>query len=161
MNVDTRTAPCVHCPFRLSNQGTRHPDGWYTKANLGRLWAKLRRGDDMSCHPTDPSNPVSERAQAAGYKPAPAGSEVMECIGAHIVRQREFVLLTDEYDADIRRYRAARPFGLTRDGIAALVARAMFGGIPMISGRKMPLPNLNEPDVGHTPLGEWKPRVQA
>ena len=156
--ADTRTSPCVHCPFRGSNQATRHPDGWFTMGNRARLWAKLRRGEDMSCHPTDPDNPVSDRAIAAGYRPAPAGSQVMECIGSIILRQREMVRLQDDYGADVRAYRAARPYGLTRDGIAAIVARVMFGGVPLIGGPPMPLPELNDPDVHHEPLGEWVPR---
>lgn len=57
--------PCAQCPWRTSNQGKRHPDGWYTKANLRRLWAGLRRGERMTCHPTDPANPVSDKADQA------------------------------------------------------------------------------------------------
>lgn len=59
---------CSACPWRLANQGKRHPDGWYAKANLSRLWSRLRRGEAMSCHPSDPNNEVSEKAQALGLQ---------------------------------------------------------------------------------------------
>jgi hypothetical protein len=156
--TDKRTEPCRHCPWLLSNQSKRHPDGWYTRVNLRRLWAKMRRGEDMSCHPTDPTNPVSDRAKAAGYRQAPPGTEVMECIGSHIVRQREFLILTSDFGANVKAYRAARPKGLTRQGISALAARAIFGGIPLVGGRPLPKPDLNCTDVGHPDLGEWVPR---
>lgn len=148
-------SPCVHCPWRPSNQGKRHPDGWYTKANLASLWARLRRGDQMSCHPTDPGNPVSERAQAAGYRSAPAGSKVRECTGALIVAQREFMILQDGMGADLRRYRRERPKGLTRDGILAMIDRFMFGGTAF-GGITMTRPDLGQDDVG-VPWLEWSP----
>lgn len=154
------TAPCKACPWRLTNQGKRHPDGWYTKANLARLWARLRRGEDMSCHPTDPNNPVSEQAQTQGYRPAPDHARIRECTGSLILRQREVVLLDTTFAANPTAYRRARPFGLTRDGIAAVITRAAFGGT-IIGGPPMPRPNLNEPDIGHQPLGEWTPPATA
>lgn len=147
--------PCVHCPWRPSNQGKRHPDGWYTKANLQRLWAQLRRGERMSCHPTDPGNPVSERAQAAGYRPAPVHSRVRECTGALVIQQREFMLLQDGCGADLARYRRERPKGLTRDGILQLLERAVFGGSPL-GGTTMTRPDLSQPDVG-VPWLDWAP----
>ena len=67
MNGRAAKSPCQACPWRVENHGKRHPDGWYTKANLRRLWSGIRRGEEMSCHPTDPSNPVSERAQERLY----------------------------------------------------------------------------------------------
>jgi hypothetical protein len=148
--------PCRACPWRVSNQGTRHPDGWYTARNLARLWGGLRNGEDMSCHPTDPDNPVSERAAAAGYRPAPGDARKRECVGAAILKQREFMLLQEVHDADLRAYRAARPRGLTRGGLLVLLERALFGGTPL-SGPVMPLPNLDEPDVHYAPLGQWEP----
>jgi hypothetical protein len=147
---------CRACPWRLSNQGKRHPDGWYTKANLARLWAGLRRGQSMSCHPTDPDNLVSEQAQAHGYKLAPDHAEVRECTGALILAQREAMRLDRDYGGDPKAYRRARTRGLTRDGIAALIERVMFGGT-FIGGAPMPRPDLNDADIGHSPLGEWFP----
>ena len=139
-------APCVHCPWRPSNQGKRHPDGWYTAANLRRLWAQLRRGELMSCHPTDPANPVSERAQAGGYRPAPPHSQVRECTGALVIAQREFMTLQDGYHGDLARYRRERPKGLTRTGVMAILERFVFSGGPL-GGTAMTRPPLEQDDV--------------
>lgn len=152
----TSPVACKACPWRLANQGKRHPDGWYTKRNLARLWAGLRRGGNMSCHPTDPRNPVSDQAQARGYHPAPDHAEVRECVGSLVLRQREVTLLDRDHKGDPARYRAARPRGLTRDGIASVIERLLFGGT-IIGGAPMPLPDLNDPDIGYGPLGNWTP----
>lgn len=146
--------PCRTCPWRLDNHGKRHPDGWYTQRNRDRLWSGLRNGSAMSCHPTDPDNEVSPAAQAAGHKPAPADSQVLECRGGIILQQREVHLLTVAHGGDQRSYRAARPLGLTRAGIAAVVMRLLYGGVPLVGGRKMALPNLNAP-VSHHRLPPW------
>lgn len=154
----TDPSPCAACPWRVSNQSKRHPDGWYTKANLARLWAGLRRGEDMSCHPTDRDNPVSQQAAAAGYRAAPAHATKRECIGAQILKQREFMRLQDDCHAHVALYRQEHPKGLTRDGVLAMVNRAVFGGSPLAA--KLPTPDLNEPDVAYPPVGTWEPRHQ-
>ena len=84
--------PCAECPWRTVNQGKRHPDGWYNRANLKRLWNKLRRGDMMSCHPTDPRNPVSVHAALKGQRMAKLGATPRECAGALILQQRELMI---------------------------------------------------------------------
>jgi hypothetical protein len=147
-------AACLPCPWRQSNRGKRHPDGWYTKANLRRLWAGLRRGEAMSCHPTDPGNPVSERAAAAGYRPAPAQAAVRECVGAQVLVQREMHLA--QHSSSLRAYRAARPGGLTKAGIAQTATRLIFGGTALSAAPRPPRPNLNDPDIGYEPL-PWEP----
>lgn len=134
-------SPCSACPWRTKNHGKRHPDHWYTKRNLKRLWAGLRRGESMSCHPTDPRNPVSESAQRAGTKPAPESADTRECAGALILQQREFMLLQNRFDANLGRYRKERPGGLTKEGMAVMLSRAIFGGI---DGPKMAKPNLDQ-----------------
>lgn len=159
MTDDALPVPCQACPWRLANQGKRHPDGWYTKANLQRLWAGLRRGEDMSCHPTDPANEVSEAAQAAGYRPAPEHAKTRECVGAAILKGREAMVLQTDYDSDITRYRRGRPRGLTRDGVVALIGRYVFGGTAL-GGRPLPKPDLDNAEVGYEPLGEWKPMAR-
>jgi hypothetical protein len=151
-----RPLPCRHCPWRTSNQGKRHPDGWFTKRNLASLWAGLRRGEAMSCHPTDPSNPVSDKARAAGYKPAPAGAQVRECVGALIVQQREYMTWQDAFRGDFAAYRAAHPRGLALMGLARLAQRWMLGGTPF-GGRRMLLPELVHDDIAYPPLGDWTP----
>lgn len=140
-------SPCRDCPWRTENHGKRHPDGWYTRANARSLWAKLRRGDGMTCHPTDPSNPVSDAAQAAGYRPAPAGSQVRRCAGAVILQQREVMVLQGVLEAggDLREYRRRRPGGMTTEGLWAVAAGAAFENVPLLGGVPMGRPNLNEP----------------
>lgn len=152
---------CQACPWRLENQGKPHPDGWYRPANLRRLWQGMRRGADMSCHPTDPTNPVSVDAQAVGYRPAPGHSKVRECVGAHVVKQREFMRWHDDYGGNISAYRKAHPNGLMRTGLLALAERYVFGGVPMIGGRPLPKPNLNDPDIGYDKLPAWEPRKEV
>lgn len=144
--------PCVHCPWRTANHGKRHPDGWYTAANRRRLWTKLRTGESMSCHPTDPGNPVPE-----GCRAVPEGTVTHECTGALILQQREVMRLQSITDTggSIRDYRRRWPLGMTVAGLAVIVSRHMFRGTPM-AGIPMASPDLNEP-VSHLPLGEWRP----
>lgn len=143
--------PCAACPWREANRGKRHPDGWYTQRNLTRLWAGLRAGNGMSCHPTDPDNVVSPTAQTLGYRPAPEDSQVLECRGGVILQQRELHHLAHVHGADVAAYRRARPTGLTRDGIRYLIHRLILGGIPVIGPRAMARPDLRAP-VGYTRL---------
>lgn len=133
--------PCVTCPWRDTNRGKRHPDGWYTRRNLARLWVGLRNGASMSCHPTDPGNVVSPAAQRAGYRPAPPGTQPLECRGGAVLQQREMHLLMHLYD-DVRSYRAARPAGLTREGVATLAGRLLLGGVPFLGGARTSRVNL-------------------
>lgn len=149
--------PCGSCPWLTVNHGKRHPDGWYTKANRDRLWSKLRRGEPMSCHRTDPANPVSEPAQAAGYRPAPEHAQARECAGALILQQREMQHVSD-LQADLPAYRKLSPRGLTLDGIQRLLGRLVLGGTPLALA--MAKPNLNEP-VSHDPLPAWQPRLRS
>jgi hypothetical protein len=142
--------PCAACPWRTTNHGRPHPDGWYTATNRRRLWNRLRRGEAMSCHPTDPRNPVP-----AGHRPAPAHAVTRECTGALILQQRELLYFQDECGADLRAYRRRHPMGLLRDGLLTLVERALFSGTS-IGGVTMTRPDLNQP-VSHPPLGAWQP----
>jgi hypothetical protein len=144
--------PCRDCPWLLANQQRRaHPDGWFTVRNRDWLWTRLRRGDPMSCHRTDPGNPVSQRAAERGYRPVPAGTQVKECRGAVVLQQREMHLLMNRYEMDVTVYRRARPRGLTRAGITAMVLRLAFGGVPILGAPRMGRPGLNA-KVGHSPL---------
>jgi hypothetical protein len=147
---------CAHCPWRLSNQGKRHPHGWYSKVNLRGLWAKLRRGERMTCHPTDPTNPVPE-----GHREVAPGTVIHECTGGLILQHREVMRLTaacrsaDETGGDgFRLYRERHPRGLSREGAAELVSRYLFGGLQ--GSKVMTRPDLMDPDVGYPPLGEWR-----
>lgn len=141
------THPCEACPWRLSNRGRRHPDGWYTVKNLRRLWAGLRRGNGMTCHPTDPKNLVTERAQAAGYRPAPEHAKMRECAGALVVLERELHIAQSW---GIKKYLRDRRLGMTMGGLVWLAERFMFSATPLV----LPLPkvDLNEADIGHPNL---------
>lgn len=140
--------PCSACPWRLENQGKPHPHGWYTKKNLAGLWSKLRRGEAMTCHPTDPNNPLPE-----GARPVSADATTLECAGALILQQRE--VMKFQQGGPLANYRALGGPRMTRQGLIAIVERALFGGI---CGPAMTKPDLNEVGVGYPPLGEWTSR---
>lgn len=140
--------PCAQCPWRTANHGKRHPDGWYTKANLSRLWAQLRRGEAMTCHPTDPTNPLPP-----GARKVPETTTTRQCTGAIILQQRELMRL--QRCESLTDYRRQRPRGLTVAGIGQLLERAVLGGV-WPGTVAWPKPDLNQP-VSHDPLGEWTP----
>ena len=153
--------PCVHCPWRTANQSKPHPAGWYTLANLRRLWAGMRRGENMTCHPTDPANPVPDST-----RPAPDDATTLECAGSLILKQREFMrfqrlALANPGEDTFRLYRQRYPRGLTRGGILAVVERAMFGGIPLIGGLAMARPDLNEPGISAPDIEDWDPATDG
>jgi hypothetical protein len=147
--------PCSACPWRTANHGKRHPDGWYTKANRARLWRQLRQGENMTCHPTDPSNPVPE-----GHPCVPEGAQTLECSGALILQQRElmrFQAVAHQVAAGTLKgrafalYRKLHPGGMTLAGLGSLVERAVFGGV---FGVQMSKPDLRA-EVGHDALAPW------
>lgn len=146
---------CAACPWRIANQGMRHPDGWYTAANLKRLWAALRQGGNMSCHPTDSRNPVPE-----GTKQVPESVTTHECAGALTLQQREMMNFQDiaqampEKGNAHRAYLKVHPNGMTKIGLAHIASRAIFGNL---DGVAMTALNLNDPDVGYARLA-WKMR---
>jgi hypothetical protein len=147
--VSERESPCSHCPWRTENHGKPHPDGWYTAANRKRLWAKLRRGDAMSCHPTDPTNPVSAKAREQGAIVAKEESTPKECVGAVVLQQREVMC----FQADHKGYFKTRKNGMTKRGLAVIVERVLMGGV--LGTPAMLKPDLNAP-VGHDGLS-WDP----
>lgn len=150
-------SPCHACPWRTSNHGKPHPDGWYTKKNRDRLWAQLRRGERMTCHPTDPTNPVPE-----GYPQPPSDCTTLECCGSLILQQREVMVFQkccNEADSQgkndgLKRYRKLRPKGLTREGIFAVVERVLFSGA--FGSKSVTKPDLNQA-VSHPDLS-WGDR---
>lgn len=140
--------PCKACPWRISNQGKRHPGGWYTKKNLARLWAGMRRGERMSCHPTDQTNPLPP-----GFDPVPEHIEVHECGGALILKQREFMRAQDVVirTGAITDYRRSTPRGITQEGMMRVVVDEMpapFGN----ASEKCPAPrhmDLIDDEIGY------------
>jgi hypothetical protein len=145
------SVPCAQCPWRTANQGKKSPWGFYTKANLKRLWSNIRRaydGEAQSCHPTDTSHPDHVAAGAKGEKP-------MECAGSVIVVMREFAKLVDETNTvtpdSCNKYLAkTKGFGLTKKGIQYwLIARFQMGGVPFLGGAKLPLVNVDDPEISN------------
>lgn len=104
----------------------------------------------MSCHPTDPGNPVSDAARAAGYEPAKEGAAPRECSGALVVQQREVMRFQGKPDGYLKARR-----GMTRRGLLVVVERAMFGG-SIMGGPAMDRPDLDEPDIGAPFLAPWR-----
>lgn len=68
MKPDQPLRICETCPWLTKNHGKKHTSawyrehptikGWYSKANLRRLWAGLRTGaaPGILCHSTDPDS---------------------------------------------------------------------------------------------------------
>lgn len=142
------TRPCQHCPWRAANHGKKTPWGFYTRANLQRLWNQIRRGGNpQSCHPTDPSHPDHI---AAGAKP---GSKPIECAGSVILVYREFEKLQNCGGGEIneqalKRYFVEHRDGLTKSGILYwVVSRYQFGGVPFIGGPKLPEVDILEAGI--------------
>jgi hypothetical protein len=146
--VTNLSRPCAQCPWRLSNQGRPHPFGFYTKANLKRLWNQVRGGGrPQSCHLTDPSHPDHV---AAGAKP---NAVAQECPGSIVVVMREIkhleafgngIVGTKE---GIARYLKERKKGLKKTGLLYwIVQRIQFGKVPMFNADG-PLPEVDVDDV--------------
>lgn len=148
------TSPCAACPWRTANQGRRHPDGWYTKANLRRLWAGLRRGERMTCHPTDPDNPTPP-----GVAGPAEGHPTRECAGALVLVQREAQRLGELVEAggNLADYRRDHPRGLTRVGMAQVFANLQWGGV-MPGTLEMAKVDLNTPGISAPGVVDWEPR---
>lgn len=153
----SESGPCAQCPWRISNQGKRHPDGWYTKKNLRRLWVGLRRGEQMTCHPTDPTNPIPD-----GARSVPEGTTTKLCAGAEVLVQREAQRCNDLMGAAIdaggegnlfKVYKDVHPKGLTKEG-AYMVMMQIAGAIWPGEIRRAAV-NLYQPDVGHPDLVPW------
>lgn len=139
--------PCPQCPWRKVNQGKRHFGGFYSKANITRLWNQIRKGGaPQGCHLTDPSHPDHVRAGC------PADAQARECPGSVILIRREIRDIAQmgaekNYidDQAIDAYLKKRKTGLTNKGILYwLILRYQFGGTPL---GDRPLPDVNEDDV--------------
>jgi hypothetical protein len=150
--------PCKVCPWRLSNQGTKHPHNFYSKSNLARLWKGLREGVRMSCHETDP-----RMAEFAGYESLAERDVTHECAGALTLQQRELMKYQDIVLADpssrkaLQEYKQQHPKGLTRNGLVELVERFVFGGTGL-DGVAMSTPDLNDTEIGYDVIGAWRVR---
>lgn len=137
---------CEQCPWRTANQGKKHKFGFYTKANLRRLWNGLRTGNAQSCHMTDPSHPEHI---AVGAKP---DSKAQECPGSVILIHREIARLAGEEKCvdgpALDRYLKTRKKGLTNEGILFwIVQRIQMAGVPFMGGAKLPDVREDDPEV--------------
>lgn len=152
--------PCAHCPWRVENQGKRHKHGFYTKANLRRLWSGLKNGERMTCHPTDP-----EMAEFEGYEKTADREVTYECAGALILVQREVMRFQSQYTdtidptpeatkAALKAYREKHPKGLTKVGLFRHMMAVAFDGNPM-TGPRAATPDLNTEGIGHPDLVPW------
>jgi len=144
---------CADCPWRRSNQGKRTSGGWYSKANLRRLWTGLRTGEapGMTCHPIDPDNPPTDDGRQASED-----ATTRECYGALLLVARELKLaetLHDEHgEKTMQVYRKLRSRGLTREGMAHWVWRFAINA-PFLTGPP-PLPKTwaEDDDIEHPDL---------
>jgi hypothetical protein len=142
--------PCAQCPWRLSNQGTPHPHGFYTQANLRRLWNQLRGGGAQSCHLTDPRHPDHV---AAGAKP---GAQPQECPGSVIIVLRELHKLADDKgviggdEASIKKYLAENKRGLKKNGILYWTVQRIQMATVKFFNPDGPLPavDVRDPTIG-------------
>lgn len=136
---------CAACPWRKSNQGKQHAHGWYSQANLDRLWRGLRTGEapGMTCHPTDPDNLVPE-----GHRAPPDDSQKHECAGSLILVIRELRAI----EADPKSYPRRFPF-LSKSGVLWWAfSRSVFAGTLLGSD---PLPLLeDDPEIYYAPLAK-------
>lgn len=142
--------PCAHCPWRLANQGSKpDPHKFYTPSNLARLWRGLRAGARMSCHPTDP-----RMSEFEGYEALADREVTHECAGALVIVQREWMVFQGMCLADpkgkktLQLYRRERPNGLLREGLVALMERALLSG-SALNPVAMIRPNLGDIEVGY------------
>lgn len=140
------TRACADCPWRKSNQGKRHPHGWFSKKNLRRLWNGIRTGNapGMTCHPTDTGIVVPE-AWPVQAKP---GTTTKECAGALLLVQRELRSMEQPITpASVDAYKARRRGGLTNSGILWwAVSRCALANTPL-GGPSMPVID-EDPEIG-------------
>jgi hypothetical protein len=115
---------CESCPFLKRNHRQRHDAGWYTVANLRRLWNGLRTSNapGMVCHSTDPES------KFYGGKGDVKPGKKSECAGVLLL-----ILQNMNAIADGR----PQPFQppLTKATIANFAWRHVCGAIPGVEDR--------------------------
>lgn len=123
--------PCNTCPWKKSNHGKEHPNGWYHKDNLKDLWNGIRNGEPMICHSTD-----AKQKEYGGTKDIAPGNE-RHCIGALILVQRHLNAITECTEkgyGGLSEYHFVTRKPITRKGITAWAERINFpypGEIPL------------------------------
>lgn len=150
---------CADCPWRVSNRGRRNEHGFYTAKNLRRLWAGMRNGERMTCHPTDP-----RMAEYEGYEKTEDAPVVRECAGSLLLKAREVTLLNsiaakipEGKKVDVMKlYKAVSPMGLTRRGIIKIIEDTAFAGRSALAMRSDFPEDL---DVAYVKIDEAKARA--
>lgn len=141
--LQCKETACASCPWRRSNAGKKAAKvegekfAWYSTANLRRLWSGIRRGERMTCHPTD-----SRQKQLNGKFVSP-DVQTFECTGATILVQREMAIFQSDFGGDIKAYRRDRPNGITKACMVGLINRMLF--LPLSAGL------LRRERAGHSP----------
>lgn len=127
--TDNMLRICETCPWLTKNHGRKHHAGWYTKANLKRLWNGLRSGDchGIVCHSTDPN-----RVLYGGVTPVAPGTEKQPCAGALLVI---FKHMNEIAKTTPKEYKAKYPLPMKREGIAHWVNQYLFGTLPTVEDR--------------------------
>lgn len=148
--ADKIQTPCEQCPWRTSNQGKRHPNGFYTKANLRRLWNQIRGGGTaQSCHLTDPSHPDHI---AAGASP---NAKAKECPGSVILILREIRKMSTGMtisDQSMKKYLKIRRKGITARGVLYWVfSRYVHGKVPILGEGVLPEVDEHDQAIGLPP----------
>jgi hypothetical protein len=142
--------PCPQCPWRTANHGKRHFGGFYSKANLTRLWNQVRGGGaPQSCHLTDPSHADHIKAGCS------QDAQARECPGSVILILRELRSMANAGDEPniidvqaIDAYLKRRRKGLKKTGILYwLVSRYHMGGVPVLGGPKLPEVDEADPEI--------------
>jgi len=143
-----RAVACDQCPWRKVNQSKRHKFGFFTQANLKRLWNGLRKGNPMSCHKTDTGHPDHVACGAKGDKPK-------ECAGSIIVIRQELQMIANWNDNTVtddgiieykKRFKQSR---ITVVGFMYWVfERIQMAGVPIIGGKKLPEVDHSDEAIG-------------
>lgn len=139
--------PCDQCPWRKSNQLKKHKYGFFSKANLTRLWRGIRTGNTMSCHKTDTGHPDHVACGAKGDQP-------VECAGAVIValQECEYLAGSDGHVTPERQEQYKAKHGRRRFTMDAVMywifARIQMAGVPFVGGTPLPSVKVDDPAIG-------------
>jgi hypothetical protein len=154
--IQAAPRPCAQCPWRTRNQTRVDRHGFYSLANLQRLWEGLRDGERMACHPTDPA-----MAEFTGYEQTASRRQTHECAGALVLIHRELHRLhtatkqTAPGDA-LALYRdTVGELALTSKGIASHAFALLAGRPPLCGGVEVRRVDLTDADSAMPGLPGW------
>jgi hypothetical protein len=93
-------------------------------------------------------------AEFEGYEALADREVTHECAGALVLVQREWMAFQELAQANpkgqrgLQLYRKQRPNGMTREGLIALMERALLGGT-VLNPVAMARPNLGDKEIGY------------